>query len=143
MSNTQRFTGSQLYIRWIDSVGTVVVSGDQKALEVDWGVDLEDLAAGSDEYHYNYATLKDFSAKLETFLTGTAGTALGARLKPASEGTLIWGELGTAAGMPKWGFGVVVSKNTPKYPFEKAAMKSIEFKVKGGLVYDGNTAVWP
>jgi hypothetical protein len=142
MTNVQRFTGKNLNLQWIDATGTVAISGDQKSFEWDWTSDTEDMAAASDDYHYAYPTLMDIKASMEVLETGTSGTAVAARLAPQSSGTLLVSPLGTATGMPKWGFGLTVTKYTPKYPFEKAVMRSIEFQSRGGLVYNGNTVVW-
>ncbi len=142
MSAVQRLTGKNLALQWIDATGTVIISGDQRSFDVDWGQDVVDLAAADDSYHYNYETLLDWSGKLEAIYIGASGTAVAARLEPGDSGTLIWAPLGTATGKPKWGMGVIVTKNNVTYPFDKEVMVSTEFKVKGGIVFNGNTAVY-
>ena len=142
MSNTQRMTGANLYVGFIDASGTVALTGDQRTLTIDWGVDTVDLAAASDSYHYNYATLKDATATLEVLYTGTNGTAAMNRTSPGSGGTLFWGIEGTATGKMKGGFDMVATKQSYDIPFDKAVMVKTEFKVRGGLVYNPTSATF-
>lgn len=142
MAVANRYTGKNLFLQWIDASGTVNFAGDQKSFEWDWEADTEDMAAGSDDYHYAYGTLLNIKAKLEIMETGSSGTSVAARLEPLDEGTLIWGPQGSATGKPKWGAALLVKKNSPKYPFDKAVVRSIDFEAKGGLVFNGNSATF-
>lgn len=142
MTAAQRMTGNGLFLQWIDGTGTVNFAGDQRAFTADFGIDTVDLAAGSDSYHYNYGTLKDWSGKLEELYIGSNGTARYARLEEGDTGTLVWGPLGSATGKPKWGIGAIVTKVSQSIPFDKELMISTEFKVQGTLVFNGNSATF-
>jgi hypothetical protein len=142
MSVTQRFTGAAMKVFWIDASGTVDISGDYRALGVDDSLDTVDLSAGTDTAKFNKGTLADIKVDYEVMNTGTAGSATMYRLRRGQEGTIYWGELGTATGMPKAGLRVVVVKNSPDYKYDKEVMTKISFKGQGDWVYTPNSSTF-
>ncbi len=143
MSLANRMTGKNLFLQWIGSGGTVTVSGDQTAFSPDLMLDTVDVAAGSDVMHGYIAGLKDWSATLEKWYIGTAGTAVDYALREGETGTLIWAPEGTASGKPKWGIAALVSKYSTSFPFNDGAKVTVEFKSNGSdLAYDGRTITW-
>ena len=142
MSFANRLTGKNLWVGWIDGSGTATLTGDQTAFSPDIDQQTIDMSAGSDAMRAYRGSLKDFSATLELFNAGSAGTAMLRRVKEGSEGTLLWAPEGTAAGKAKWGIPAIVAKVGLKYPFDDAAKISIEFKPQGDLLYDGRSDVW-
>lgn len=143
MSLSQRINSIQTKVYWIDSSGTVDLSGDRRVLDVTLGVTTADMEAGNDLATAKKALLEDNSASLTMFSAGTAGTASMARIKAGSEGTLVWGELGTAAGLPKGGFPVVVTSFKQPMQFPDPIEISVEFAGQGALTYDPREDVWP
>jgi hypothetical protein len=142
MSFANRLTGKNLWVGWIDASGTVTLTGDQTAFSPDIDQRTVDMSAGSDAMRSYRAALKDFSATLELFNAGAAGTAMLRRVKEGSEGTLLWAPEGTATGKAKWGLAALVSKVSLKYPFDDAAKITIEFKPQSDLIYDGRSDTW-
>lgn len=143
MAVTDRMTGKNLVVRWIDTSGTVTLSGDQTVFSPSLEMGMVDLSAGADTVKVYQASLKDFTASFETFYTGTAGTAVQARMIEGNTGTLLWAPEGTAAGKMKWGIPAIVSKYDMSYPFDNGAKITVEFKSQGALAFDGRSAVWP
>ena len=143
MAATQRLTGKNLYVAWIDATGTVAISGDQTAFDPGFTGETVDASAGADDWRVHLATMKDAAMKMETYYKGTNGTATLARVEIHDSGTLVWGPEGTAAGKPKWGIPALVTKNDYSMPFDNLIKVTIEWKQQGDLAFNGNTAVWP
>lgn len=143
MAFADRMTGVSLYVGWIDGSGTVTINGDFTALNVDYELETADLTAGTDAMRAYKGTIKNFNASLEQFYTGTAGTAVAARLEPGDTGTLLWGPKGTATGMPKWGIAAMVTKVSMPIPFDDGIKTTLDFVPQGAdLAYNGNTIVF-
>ena len=145
MSFANRLTGKNLFVGWIDSGGGTVMlalHGDYTAFTPDIEMEMVDMSAGADAMRGYKATLKNFNGMLERYYLGTAGTAADTRLQPGDEGTLLWGELGTAAGKPKWGIPTIVSKVSMPIKFDDKVLITTEFKPQGDFVFDGTTATW-
>lgn len=139
MAPTQRLTGKNLYVGFIDGSGTATISGDQTAFDTGLEQETVDASAGSDDWRVFLPTMKNGSFKLETYYKGTNGTATLARLEMGDAGTLLWGPEGTATGKPKWGIPVLVTKNDYSFPFDNLIKVTIEFQQQGDLAYNGNT----
>ena len=74
MSFANRLTGNNLWVGWIDGSGTAALTGDQTAFSPDIDQQTVDMSAGSDAMRSYRGSLKDFSATLELFNAGSAGT---------------------------------------------------------------------
>lgn len=142
MSFANRATGKDVYVAFIHSGGTAVLTGDQTNFGWDDEMETADMSAGSDTSRVYKGTLLNFSASLETIYTGTAGTAAMYAARPGQAGTLIWGDLGTAAGKPKWGRPVLVTKHSTDEPFDDKIAVTIDFSPQGDYVFDGRSATW-
>jgi hypothetical protein len=143
MAFADRMTGKDLYVGWIDSSGTANLSGDFTAFTPDYELETADLSAGADVMRAYKGTLKNFKATLEQFYTGTAGTAVAARLEPGDTGTLLWGPLGSASGKPKWGIHTLVTKVSMPIPFDDGIKVTLEFAPQGAdLAFNGNSATF-
>ena len=93
-------TGENLYLRWVYSGGTVVLSTDYTQFTFTPSVELLDESAGADTHRTYIPRLKDSTASYAG-RHQASGTALVQALAAGTEGTLEWGEEGTAAGKPK------------------------------------------
>ena len=90
-------TGKDLYLTWIHSGGTVVLSGDYTQFTDTPSVELLDESAGADEYRTYVARLKDATYALSVRYQ-SAGSALVNSLAAGNSGTLIYHPEGTASG---------------------------------------------
>jgi hypothetical protein len=94
------FSGSSLYVEWIHSGGTLVLTGEQRTFSYKPGVKLLDQTAGSDVADSFIKGTKNGNASIE-LVQQAGGSATFNALVEGAYGTLIWGEEGTATGKPK------------------------------------------
>lgn len=146
MSATQRYTGQDLWVGFVYSGGTVVLSGDQNSLDVTYEARVADLTAGADVYAYEKPTVKSLGATLNTKHTGTSGSATFGALDVGTEGSLLYGPKGTATGMPKGGFLAYLKSKSLSTPFDNAVTRSYAFGPQGGVygttVFDPDLHTW-
>jgi hypothetical protein len=142
MAASERKLGKAMYADWIWSGGTVQVTGDQTTLDLSRAVSTVNAAAGSETSEYAKATLKNYGVSGELYFKGTAGTAVLAALAESNEGTLRWGAMGSASGMPKGQLAAVVTKQDIKHPFDNLIVVSVEWAGQGPLISDPNSATW-
>jgi len=95
-----RYTGANLYIEWVHSAGTVVLSGDYRTLNIPESADEIDATAGGDTHKTTLAGPAGTTWTLE-MLQLEGGTALFSTCAPRSSGTLRWSPEGTASTKPK------------------------------------------
>lgn len=143
MSLTDRKLGKDAKLFWIDSTGTVEISGDRRSADITREVMTQNMEAGNDTAAAQKATLYHYAAEMTAFYIGTAGTAVANRLKEGSEGTLIYGPLGTAAGLPKGGFPALVVGAPMSIPFPDGIEITVTWEGQGALSFDDRSAVWP
>jgi len=93
------YIGNAAYILWVTSTGTTTISTDFRQFTINDEVGEVDKSAGADTRRTYIKTLKDGSVN-STFLHD-GGTLNWIELAPGKEGTLTWGEIGTANGAPK------------------------------------------
>src|SRR5688500_6860462 len=101
------FAGNNAYIKF----GATVLSPDYREFKPDEEIDILDASAGSDGYKPKVTTQKDGSASI-TLVAQTGGTALWAAVALGTEGTLEWGQEGTATGKPRSYVTAIVSKRS-------------------------------
>jgi hypothetical protein len=133
-----KYSGAALYLEF----GGVNISATRRTLDVTHNMETADSTAGSDQYRNFVTTVKMLEAEAEilglTFDTG--GSAQVAALQPGTNGTLIWGPEGTAAGKPKWGAYMMLSEFSPSYPFDDVVMYKAKFVMAGtALAFNGYT----
>lgn len=138
-----RFSGSALVVQWIDASGTVVISGTQKTLDVEDGIDTIDVTGGADQHRTYVSGVKDGTASMTLWDNGTAGTATYARLASGSAGTLVWSPAGTQTGASRYSKPGIVTKNKRGYPFDDGVARDLEWQFTGVYVWDGdNGSTW-
>jgi len=133
MAAPTRYTGKDLYVEF----GGVDLTTGQRAFSVSREQETADTTAGADDARSFKATVKAYTATLEVLAdSSTAGTALLAAIKEGTEGTLIWGALGTTAGLPKSSFPAIVNSVAVTLNFDDASVYSVEFQGQGAMVED-------
>lgn len=142
MAQSDRITGKNAKILFVDDSGTVDISADYRVLNVNRSIKTVDLTAGADDATFMKGTTKDYKADMEVLDKGTQGTTDWYRVREGVEGTLLWGEEGTAAGKPKGGLPVLVEKVDQGLGYEKEVTRKITFAPQGGLVFDPLTDTW-
>lgn len=142
MSFSQRITGKNAKVYWIDGSGTADLSGDRRALEISDSYDTVDASAGTDTARGMKPTLRVLGATLTALHIGTAGTATYARIDAGSEGTLVWGPIGTASGAPKGAFPAVVKSFNTSFPYDNNAEINITFEPQGDYSSNPTSATW-
>jgi len=89
-------TGTGMYLKFVSTV----LSTNYRSYSTSDKMGLVDQSAGNDSGSTYLTTLRDGS--MQTSVKHKAGdTAVWAAMAPGTEGTLEWGEEGTAAGKPK------------------------------------------
>lgn len=136
-----KISGNQLYATF----GSTLLNGSQRSFDVKETMDQADSTAGSDSYRNFVNTVKTIEVDAEIIVQdGTAGSALRAALVPGSQGTLIWGVEGTAAGKPKKGFFATVSDSSESIPYDDVLLIKAKFTMAGtALAFNGYSSVWP
>jgi len=106
-----RYAGSALYVQWIDTSGTTVLSGDYRTLDVPESADEIDATAGADVFKTTLAGAVGHPWTLE-ILAQESGTVLFESMAPRASGTLRWYPEGTAVGkQEKYATGVILGRN--------------------------------
>lgn len=141
MSAAQRYTGSNLVVHFITTDGTATLTGDGRNLEVTREYESADVTAGADGARTYKKTLQNMSATFEALFIGENGTASHTIAALGAEGTLLYYPGGTATGKPKGGFPCFISKKDESYPFDDAAIISMEFMSMGAPLFDPNEDV--
>jgi hypothetical protein len=142
MAVADRMTGASQYIGFIHSGGTVNLSGDSRTFDVTREQEIADASAGSDGARSSKATLKNYSASLEALYIGTAGSASFGSVDIGTEGTLLWGPQGTAAGKPKGSWPMIVTQMSISSPFDDIVMLNIEWVGQGAEVSNPIRQTW-
>jgi|GEM_PF-2159791 len=133
MSATQRLTGHQLVVIFQTGGQNYVISGDQTSLEITMDTNEADMTAGADEYVYMKPTVCMTGATLTCKYIGTNGTATWGAIPVGTEGTLIYGPEGTAAGKPKGGFPCYIKSKPFSIPYNDAIVRTATFSPQGGV----------
>lgn len=91
------YAGSALYLEWIHSGGTTVLSGDFRTFTSSPSVDLYEASAGADPYKSYLPGIKDATMQVG-LVAQVDGTALFDALEEGTQGTLRVSPEGTASG---------------------------------------------
>lgn len=127
MAQTDRYTGSALVVSFPTTA--TLLETDYRSLEVTENVEAKDATAGSDAARFYKPGKKDASISLSLVdRGGTAGTALWAALVPGTNGTLTWGEEGTATGKPKHTVVCFVQQRKKSEPYDDIVEITIDFQ---------------
>jgi hypothetical protein len=124
------YTGTNLYLAWVHSGGTAVLSTDYRSLADAPAVDLVDISAGNDTYRTYLTALKD-GQYTYSGLHQTSGTVLKAALQRGTSGTLILGPEGTVAGKPKETIPAISLGAQMNYTYNDVTEISVTFQQNG------------
>lgn len=131
------FSGSALYVDWVYSGGTVVVSGNQRTCTLSPTVDFIDTTAGSDARKTRLPSLKDVTASISV-LYQAGGTALEDALAEGNQGTLNVYPEGTATGKRKYIVGAF--SNGPRINMPYSDVVDMQCDFTGNGTYSRTTA---
>src|SRR5512143_2201651 len=101
------YAGSAVYVQWIHSGGTLVLSGEVRSCNVTPSMDTIDATAGSDVNKVYLPSFVDWEitwdgVAQENTTAATSGTAYAQALMPGKLGTVIVGPFGTASNSLKY-----------------------------------------
>ena len=123
-------TGENLYVQWIYSGGTVVLSGDYTQFTYTPSVELLDESAGSDTDRTYVPRLKDKTMSLSA-RHQAAGTALFESLDEGTSGTITWSPEGTATGKRKYTIPAISQGASMNIPYANLVEISCTFQGNG------------
>jgi hypothetical protein len=127
------YTGKDLYLAWIHSGGTLVLSTDYRSFGEAPSIGMVDASAGADTHRTYLTTLKDGTYDYAG-VHQTAGTVLKAALTEGAYGTLIIGPEGTATGKPKDTVPAISMGAQMSYPYDNIVEISVSFQKNGANV---------
>jgi hypothetical protein len=123
--------GKNLYIEF----GGTDLSSDFRTVTNNEETGLVDASAGSDAARTYIATLKD--GTLDYSMVAQAdGTATWDAVAPATAGTLIWGEEGTAAGNARHTVDALVASRSKDIPYDDLVIYNVSFQFNGAITDD-------
>lgn len=134
MAVSNRYTGAALVLEFTPTSGSlIVVSGDQKAFELNRTSDKVDITAANETAKSFLPTQTTADWTLSIF---AADEAVYKYLKERATGLMDVYPKGKSAGMPRRSFNVIVEKFAESWPFDGAAEISISGTKNGAFVYD-------
>jgi len=92
------FAGSALYAQWITVGSTVVISTEFRNFSFTDSGENIDATAGADIYRRTLDSFQTCTASASWLMQTTQGSVEVTNLRKGTEGTLTWGEAGSAAG---------------------------------------------
>jgi hypothetical protein len=125
------YSGSALVFNWIYSGGTIVVSGDQRSVNISPSIDFIETTAGADPRRKRLASIADVTFSYSG-LAQTGGTALEDALAEGTPGTAVIMPEGTATGKRKYTIGAFSQGAKFNYPYSDVVEMSCDW------VGDGN-----
>ena len=134
MTTSTRFSGSALYVQWIYSGGTIVLTGDRRVFNYSPASDLIDQSAGSDTARTRLNSLTDFTADMSSLMSN-AGTALEDALKEGTHGTLWVGPAGTLSTRRKYVLPCISKGSSFSAPYADVVEFSVSFDGNGTVTY--------
>jgi hypothetical protein len=132
------YAGSASVVQWVNSAGTLNMSGDTRSLTITPTQDTIDATAGSDTSRQFLPSFTTWDVSWEGVAqNGTAGTAYMAQLAPGSSGTVRVYPYGTAGSssvftMPAFAKGAAISM-----PYADVVTVSASWQTSSG-----GTATW-
>lgn len=132
-----RYSGKDLYIEWVSSSGTTVISGDYRTLDIPESADEIDASAGSDTRKFTLPGQVAASWTLE-MLPQEAGTVVFAAVAPQTIGTLRWSPEGTASGKQKKYAAATILGRNEAFGYNSVAT----LRLNGSLTSATTITVW-
>lgn len=134
------YAGSALYAEF----GGVAINTDFKSLDINETQDIADSTAGADAARSHVRTVRSIDASLSALFNGTAGSAVMAALQAGAQGTLTFGQIGTATGAPKYSVVMTVTAFNKSIQFDGTQEMSASLMGDGDwlLNYERSGSVW-
>ena len=122
--------GSALYLEWVHAAGTTVLNADFKDWNYSPSIDYVEDTAGADTHKHYQPGLKSGQASLN-FIHQAGGSVILNALKEGTEGTLIWGPEGTAAGKPKKSMAAICGGAVTTQPYADVVSVAVTWQQNG------------
>lgn len=132
----KEFAGSALYLTWIHSGGTLVLSTESRNFTYSESGETIDVTAGSDATRRKISSFKSSTAALN-YTAQSDGTATLSALAFGTKGTLVWGEAGTATGAPKTTLPAMSLGVSRSVPYADVVTYDISWEATGDPVFAG------
>lgn len=124
------FVGKDLHLKF----GSTELHADYRTFSPNESVNNADGTSGPDSYVRELPTTTAFEASLE--LVGPSdGTATWDALAPKTEGTLEWGEEGTAANKPKHTILAYIKSRNQTVPYADIVVWNVTFGPRGDVTH--------
>ena len=136
--------GSALYVRFVHSGGTTVITGDQRSVSWSDSQSFADTTAGNDAATSQVKTTYSVTGSLDFVDNGTGSTALKQALYPGNSGTLEWGNYGTSTGQPKYSIAIDIESNDHSADYASEQTFTVAWRNQGAWVtnYDRSGDTW-
>ena len=121
-------TGKNLYIAF----GGTVLDTDYRSFGSSEEMGLVDQSAGSDAARTYLTTLTDGTSSLTILIQADDTTTWGA-VAVGTEGTLEWGEEGTASGKPKHTVNAIVATREKSMEYADVVVADVSFQYSGAV----------
>ena len=121
-------TGKNLYCKF----GSTVLNTDYRSFGSAEDIGLVDASAGADTARTYLTTLTDGNAPL-TILIQSADTTTWGAVVVGTEGTLEWGEEGTASGKMKHTVNAIVMSREKSMTYQDLVVADIRFQYSGAV----------
>lgn len=130
MANNE-FVGSAIYAQWIYSGGTIQINTDFRNWSyVDQGQWI-DTTAGADTSMQEIPSYDTGQVTASFLLQSNMGTTTFTAFARGTQGTLIWGEAGTASGAPKTTLPAKVYQGTRTVPYNDVVSMDVQWNQNG------------
>lgn len=133
MANT--FSGSALYAEWIYGGGTVVLSGQQRSVQLTPSINLHNATAGDDADEDYLTGTKDATISYAGVMPKVGDDPSYIDVEDAlvegTSGTLIFGPEGTATGKRKYTIPAISQGPQMNFPYNDIVEISNEFQKSG------------
>lgn len=133
------FAGSAQDLRWVNSAGTLNMSGETRQFTLSPNMTTIDATAGSDANRQHLPSFVDYQPSWSGVAQdSTSGTAYAQQLKAGVNGTLIWGPSGTITGAVKYTIPAFSLGLETDAPYADVVTYACDFNVlSGGAVTIG------
>jgi hypothetical protein len=122
--------GSALYLRWVTTNGTSVLSADYRQFSYAPSIDLIEDTAGADANKHRLVGLKDGQATLN-YVHQAGGSVIMSQLDEGTEGTLEYSPEGTATGKVKYSLPAISMGANINQPYTDIIEISVTFQQNG------------
>lgn len=132
--------GAAGVLEFIDSAGTITFTTQYTNISLNYEGDTIDVTAGQETVRRFLSSITQWTSNFEAFIMTTstpAGTAQVVRFAPRADGaysgTVRISPFGTTTGKFRHTGGVIITTRNLEYPFDDAAVMSVDFQGSGTL----------